>query len=67
LCLQCLHCAEKLVDLNDQLVEAGNMGKETFRNDNAAIILAGFSSPADDVTDVVDNVLETLVTILRLF
>ena len=43
------------------------MGKETFRNDNAAIILAGFSSPADDVTDVVDNVLETLMTILGLF
>ena len=42
------------------------MGEETFRDDDAAVVLAGVSPRANDVTDVVDHVLERLVTVLTL-
>ena len=42
------------------------MGQETFRNDDAAVVLSRFGSLADDITDVVDDILERLVTILGL-
>ena len=51
--LQCCHRLEELVDLDDQIVEAGDVGKKTLWNYNATVVLAGFSSLVDDVTDVV--------------
>ena len=40
------------------------MGEQTFGDDDAAVVLASISSCANDVTDVVDDILERFVTIL---
>ena len=42
------------------------MGEQTFGDDDAAVVLAGVSPRANDVTDVVDDILERLVAILGL-
>ena len=62
--LQSLDGLEKLVNLNDQVVKGGDVGEQTFRDNDAAVVLASISSCANDVTDVVDDILERFVTIL---
>ena len=42
------------------------MGEKTLRNQDAAVVLAGFGASADQITDVVNNTLETPVAILTL-
>lgn len=58
--------AKKLVDLNDKVVEGTNVGEKALRDQNAAIVLASFGTTADQVTDVVNDIFETLMTILAL-
>lgn len=64
--LQSLDRFEELVNLNDQVVKGGDVGEQTFRDNDAAVVLASISSRANDVTDVVDDILERLVAILGL-
>ena len=42
------------------------MAEKTFWDNDASVVLLCFSSLANDVTDVVDDVLKTFVTILAL-
>ena len=58
LSLQCCHRLEELVDLDDQVVEAGNVGEKTLGNNDASVVLAGISALLDDVTDVVHDILK---------
>lgn len=64
--LQSLDGFEELVNLNDQVVKGGDVGEQTLGDNDAAVVLAGISSRANDVTDVVDDILERLVAILGL-
>lgn len=64
--LQSLDRFEELVNLNDQVVKGGDVGEQTLGDNDAAVVLAGISSRANDVTDVVDDILERLVAILGL-
>lgn len=66
LSLERLDGSKQLVDFDDQIVKGRDVGQETFRNDDAAVVLSRFGSLADDITDVVDDILERLVTILGL-
>ena len=55
---------EKLVNLDDEIIERRDMGKESFWDNDTSIVLSYGGSLADDVTNVVDDILQTLVTIL---
>ena len=61
-----LDSAEELIDLNNEVVKGADMGEKTLRNQDAAVVLAGFGASADQITDVVNNTLETPVAILAL-
>ena len=54
---------EKLVELAEKLMEGRDVGEETFGDDNATVVLVLVGSGGDDISNVVDDVLEGLETV----
>lgn len=49
------------------MFDGRNVLKQTLRNENTSIILAGFSSGADHVGEIFDDILKIFMTICALF
>jgi len=61
------HILKKLVDLDNEAIEGRDVSKETLWDNDATIVLACSCSSANQFTEIVYNICETLVAILALF
>ena len=58
--------SKELVELNNELFASGDVVQETFRDENTSVVLALPCSFANLVADVLDDILQTLMTVLAL-